>query len=231
VARQLGYAMAALVVATAVENVLVLLVTTAFGAIMLLVALGVAANLNYLWLALLAAPAIVLLHPRPLAFAANRVLRVTGRGELPHETFPSFSAILAAAGVYVAAATVNGVGFQLSAMAVADVSWSALPLSIGAFALSGVVGIVVVFAPAGLGAREASITGAMASTIGVQAAAAAALSARVLATVVDLLLAGAAVAIDFASGDRLLAKTLAGRDVEASEATTPVTEADQRAAA
>lgn len=66
------------------------------------------------------------------------------------------------------------------------------PSCIGAFALSYLVGVLVVLAPAGLGAREAALISLLAPALGLPAAAATALLIRAVHTVCDFGIAGAA---------------------------------------
>jgi len=210
-AQSLNYPLSSLVVATVIESVLQLLAATAFGAVMILVALGMTADKGYAWLALLTLPSVALLHPRVLAPAANRMLRLLKKNELPMTSFPDFRTTLLAAALYLLAFASNGFGFHLITLSTVDISWSRIPLSMGVFALSGVVGILVVFAPAGLGAREGTIAGTLAPVIGVHHAAVVALFSRVWLTAVDLMLVGGALLVDYVSGDRLLSKVIAGR--------------------
>jgi uncharacterized membrane protein YbhN (UPF0104 family) len=62
----------------------------------------------------------------------------------------------------------------------------------GAVAAAYLVGVLVVIAPAGVGAREATLGLLLAPTLGVPAAAAVALLSRLVHTVGDLALAGVA---------------------------------------
>ncbi len=64
-----------------------------------------------------------------------------------------------------------------------------IPL-VGAFTLSYVVGVVVILAPAGLGARELTLIALLSPAIGVAAAAATAVLLRVVHTLCDFCLAG-----------------------------------------
>lgn len=70
-----------------------------------------------------------------------------------------------------------------------DRSPATLPAAAGAFALSYAVGVAVVVAPAGVGAREVTLVALLAPVVGVAAATAATVVARVLHTAADLLLA------------------------------------------
>jgi uncharacterized membrane protein YbhN (UPF0104 family) len=68
-----------------------------------------------------------------------------------------------------------------------DPRWSLLPLAAAAFAVSYVVGVAVVVAPAGLGAREVTLVALLSPTLGLGPAAAVAVLTRLLHTAADLL--------------------------------------------
>lgn len=70
-----------------------------------------------------------------------------------------------------------------------DPRWSLLGLAAGAFALSYAVGVAVVVAPAGVGAREVTLIALLAPAIGVGPAGAVAILTRLLHTLGDLLTA------------------------------------------
>lgn len=67
-----------------------------------------------------------------------------------------------------------------------------VPVAVAAFALAYLVGVVVVLAPSGLGARELVLGWLLAPVVGVPVAAAVTLLARVLHTVADFSIAGIA---------------------------------------
>lgn len=108
--------------------------------------------------------------------------------------------------------TRGSVGGTLLALALAIVGWFAaglqiwfligeigttgsdpsdLPLAIGGYALAWVTGFLVLIAPAGLGAREATLTVTLASVVTPAEALVIALLARLTTTAADLLAAGA----------------------------------------
>ncbi|HEY1135422.1 MAG TPA: lysylphosphatidylglycerol synthase transmembrane domain-containing protein, partial [Nocardioides sp.] len=74
---------------------------------------------------------------------------------------------------------------------VEDRSLSSLAALAGAFALGYVAGVLVVVAPAGLGAREATFVAVLSPATGLPVATAIALLARIVHTVADVLLAAA----------------------------------------
>ena len=64
-----------------------------------------------------------------------------------------------------------------------------LAIMVGAYGLSYVVGVVIIFAPAGLGAREAALTLLLTPALGLPAAAALAIVSRIPITITDFTLA------------------------------------------
>lgn len=215
---KLGYRPGALAAATGVETILQLLVVTAWGASLVAGSLGLrAGNGWYVGLAVVPALAVLAFHPRILTGLTNQVLGLLGRDRLPPNMFPSFSAILMAAATYLVAVTIYGLGFHLLVLSVADAEWQNLALSIGSYALAAAFGMLVVAAPAGLGARDGSLAGLMATTLTVEAATVVALAARIWSALVDVALVGAAAAYDYVSGQRLLARVLAGEATPESQ--------------
>lgn len=78
----------------------------------------------------------------------------------------------------------------------------ALPASIAAFALAYVVGVVVILAPSGLGAREVVLVLLLAPVFGVAVAAAIAIIARLAHTFADFAIAGVSWLLARGTGDR-----------------------------
>jgi uncharacterized membrane protein YbhN (UPF0104 family) len=74
----------------------------------------------------------------------------------------------------------------------------------GAMSLSGVCGILVVFAPAGLGVRDGVLAGLLAARIGVDAAALGAVVLRMLTVVADVALLAAAFMFDVATNQQVV---------------------------
>jgi hypothetical protein len=72
---------------------------------------------------------------------------------------------------------------------VPDPSWALLPLAAGSFALSYAVGVAVVVAPAGVGAREVTLVALLAPAVGVGPATAVAVLTRLVHTGGDLAMA------------------------------------------
>lgn len=90
------------------------------------------------------------------------------------------------------------IGLQVYVLAVAVGAEPGVPLlrlSVGGYALAWVVGFVLVFLPAGVGAREAMLALAMAPVLGTGGILVVVLLSRVLLTVADLASAGLALAV------------------------------------
>jgi glycosyltransferase 2 family protein len=133
---------------------------------------------------------VVALHPRVLTPLLNWVFRALGRP--PLEQSPTVRGIGAASGWMLLAWVAYGAQLALLVRALGGTGLSAALTSAGAFALAWAVGFLVVVAPAGAGVREAVLVLALAPVLPAGSALLVALVSRVLFTVTDLGLAGAA---------------------------------------
>jgi glycosyltransferase 2 family protein len=80
-----------------------------------------------------------------------------------------------------------GVSFWMTARAFIDVSPSDLPLYTGAFAAAWIVGLIAIYAPGGIGVREAILVAILGPRIGGAEALVIAAASRAVFTVADLL--------------------------------------------
>lgn len=173
-------------------SILVAVVTASgLGAVCLAVA-GHQVIGRYGWLLLLAIPLLALLHPDVLVYAGALVGRVTRRS-VELERIPERT-LLAAAGWLLAGQVFNGLAFWLLVDSISGRSTDPL-LSIGLFALAGAVGIVIIFLPAGLGAREVILAFGLATVTDPGSAALIVLLSRLVLTIVDVAVAAAAAGI------------------------------------
>ena len=156
------------------------------GCLLLPFAGGDAAD-RYWWAPFVAVPMVVALAPPVL----NRVLALAAKvlRQGPFESGYSGLGIVRAVAWSVVASVFFG--FQLYAMAwnSGDHGVRLYLLCVCAYALATGIGVLVVFAPAGAGAREAVITAVLAPVLGVAFSLAIALVSRVLLIIVDLLVA------------------------------------------
>jgi uncharacterized membrane protein YbhN (UPF0104 family) len=146
---------------------------------------------TYWYIGLVPLLGVVLLSPPVLSRLLRLAFRVTRRPAV--DTTVSGSALL----VSTAWGFLQWVGFGLQAWLLARGLGGGqdrlLLLSAGAFALAWVVGFLVVFVPAGAGAREAALVLVLGPTLGSANALALALVSRVLLIVGDLVVVGPAV--------------------------------------
>jgi hypothetical protein len=126
--------------------------------------------------ALIAAVALVL-------FACERPARSRGRPAL---------AMVRGTLLYLPVWLLLGAGFWLCAHGLIAVPAHDLPMYIGAFAVAWLVGLLAVFAPGGLGVREAVLVALLASRIGTANALVVAAVSRLTLIFVDVVLAGVA---------------------------------------
>jgi hypothetical protein len=196
--RRLGYPSGPLVLTSAIENVLEVLVSALVGSVLLAASIGWTVGGGvYLLLALLPAGGLCVLHPRILGPLANRCLRALRREPLPDGELPRTRAI-AVASVMIAANQIllGGAGF-LVVQALSSAGAEDVALIAGAMSLAGVSGILLVLAPAGLGVRDGVLTALLAARISIESAALVAVMLRVISVIADALLVVAALVVDF----------------------------------
>jgi hypothetical protein len=186
---------------TASATVLLLLLSAATALLVVLVALPFApegaAGSGVRWAALLVLPAAALLHPAVVGRLLDRGLRLLGRDPLPRWTSLPGTAISTA---WTIAAWLAA-GLQVWLLAVplgAPATWRTFALAVGGYALAWAVGLVVVVAPAGAGARELALAAVLSPVLDGGAVVVVVLLSRVLFTAADLALA----ALGFAAGRR-----------------------------
>ncbi|WP_430868062.1 lysylphosphatidylglycerol synthase domain-containing protein [Demequina aurantiaca] len=185
---------------------------------------------HVVWFAVAAVlPLIVLLHPSVFHRIVNRLARRTMKRDVPPEFFLPSKAVWKYQLAFLLPRLVNGIGVVAISVAVADAaptSW--LPL-VAAYAIAGAVGILAVFVPSGLGVRESVFVLFAAPYLGVEQAIIVSLAARVLATVADLLIAGA-YGLLTASARRRGEAAAPAAAPELEDDDSPITEKDVREA-
>ncbi len=147
---------------------------------------------RYGWWLLVVVPLVALLHPGVLVWAGTVAERVTKRN-VPLERIPERT-LLAAAGWLLVGQVFNGLAFFLLVGSIGG-HWINPLLSIGLFSLASAFGLLVIFAPAGAGAREIILAFGLASVTDPGSAVLIVLMSRVVLTIVDLVLAGSAAVI------------------------------------
>ncbi len=147
---------------------------------------------RYGWWLLLVLPMLALLHPGVLVWVGVVAGRLTGRS-IPLERIPERT-LLGAAGWLSLGQLCNGVSFYLLVGSISG-DYSNPLLSIGLFSLAAAVGILVIFAPAGAGARDVILAFGLAGVTDPGSAVLIVLMSRVVLTIVDVVLAASAAGI------------------------------------
>ena len=141
------------------------------------------------WAALLVVPVVALLHPGVLGRLLDRGLRLVGRQ--PLEQWTSLRGTAVATGWALLAWVAAGLQVWLLAVPLgAPATWRTLALTTGGYALAWAIGLVVVVAPAGAGAREVALAAVLSTVLDRGAVVVVVLLSRVLFTAADLTLAG-----------------------------------------
>ncbi len=147
---------------------------------------------RYGWLLLLVIPLLALLHPDVLVWVGSVASRLTKR-DVGLQRIPERTLMVAAAWLLVGQ-VFSGVSFYFLASSISGKYGNPL-FSVGLFALAAAAGIVVVFAPAGAGARELILAFGLSTVVDPGSAVLIVLLSRLVLTIVDVLLAMFAVGI------------------------------------
>jgi uncharacterized membrane protein YbhN (UPF0104 family) len=182
---------------TAAATAVMILLSTATGLAVVLAALpfmpaasGGQVGRDYLWALALIVPLLVVLHPRVLGPLLDRLLAAIGTEPLEHP--PTLRGSALATAWAVAAWLAAGAQVWLLAVALgAPADARTFALATGGYALAWAVGLVVVFAPAGAGAREVALIAVLAPVLDGGGVLVVVLASRVLFTLADLIAAAA----------------------------------------
>lgn len=148
---------------------------------------------RYWWILLLVIPLLAVLHPSVLVWVGHIASRITRRN-LRMERIPERTLLLAAVWL-VGGQIFSGLSFYLLVNSIGGTVSNPL-LSIGLFSMASAAGIVVIFLPAGVGAREIILVFGLSAVSGPGSAALVVLMSRVVLTVVDVVVAGSAAGLD-----------------------------------
>jgi len=180
------------------ETALVVGTTTALGLGLWLWSIaGPAAGLTVLaiaWLALVLAVSrlgwLTALALRLLSNILSRRWEDTARRLQEDDPSLNLGASAAFAGGYLLNNLIGAVAFVFVVLSLGDLDWGDLPLVMGGYSLAAVIGIVAIFAPAGLGVREAVLAGFLTPVVASPVAVSIAFLIRALTVLADVLFLG-----------------------------------------
>lgn len=180
---------------------------------------------GYAWVFILVPVILACLYPKVLNPLLNKLFKLTRRPGLDQPV--TLTMLLRALAWSLLAWIANGAQVWVLADNLGAPVGRTVLIALGGYAFAWCVGFVIVFAPAGAGARDALLIVALGPLVGHNPAFAVALVSRAVNTVSDLLVAGYAAATRRRGQDATAGK--AGETVRA-EAVTPVTSASDTGA-
>jgi uncharacterized membrane protein YbhN (UPF0104 family) len=191
-----GYSKRAIALASVYENIFILTNGTLVGVLLLLLSPVTfpAPRGTQIALAMaVSAAAVAFLLSPVLPRVLRLVLRLARRAPLRDSLLLSSRDVLQALGLYTAVALLSGAAFHCFTAGVCPehIALARLPYSIAAVNLAGVLGMLAVVVPAGLGVREGVLIGFLAAVMPLEAAALAAVGYRLFLTAGELAYAGA----------------------------------------
>ncbi len=147
---------------------------------------------KYGWMLIFVLPLLALLHPDVLVWVGKMASRITKRN-VHLERIPERVLLQAAAWLLVGQVLI-GLSFYFLVSSISGHYGNPL-LSIGLFSLASAAGIVIIFAPAGAGARELILAFGLSTVTDSGSAVLIVLLSRLVLTIVDVLLATVAAGI------------------------------------
>jgi glycosyltransferase 2 family protein len=155
---------------------------------------------------------VILLHPRVFTAIARVVFRRFGAPEPPRL---SYRILLGLLGYYVLTWLVGGTALYLLLRSLdADPGVDTIPYLGGAAAVGAIVAVLAVFAPSGLGVREASMYGLLVVVVPASAALGATVLNRLAITLVEAALLGGGVLVSRLRRDGARSPVAADREVD-----------------
>jgi glycosyltransferase 2 family protein len=145
---------------------------------------------GYDWVFILVPVILVCLYPRVLNPLLNRLFTLIKRPGLDQPV--TLGMLSKALGWSIIAWLANGAQIYVLAEKLGAPAGRTILIALGGYAFAWCVGFVIVFAPAGAGARDALLVLALGPLVGHQPALAVALVSRAVNTISDLIVAGAA---------------------------------------
>lgn len=127
----------------------------------------------------------ILIHPHILGFLLNRILPLFKRERIKMNI--GYFHILIIVFFYIVIALIAGLAFYFFISSFINISFGYYFFLTGTFALSGIIGFLAFFAPAGLGVREGVITLALSEILPPSVAGVISLSSRIWITIGEIL--------------------------------------------
>jgi hypothetical protein len=128
---------------------------------------------------------LLLLHPKMVNFAVGMINRNT-KMRLPYIANIKYGNVVFLVFLYLVSWGLLGLGFFLLVNSVVPIPFSELPYVAGSFALATIIGILALFAPSGIGVREAVVIATLTQIIAAGIASIISLLARIWATSSEL---------------------------------------------
>lgn len=185
---RLGHSKHALAASVVYENVLVIGIGIIGSSIIIPVALSGESSSWLLYAGALAGgvAALALVSPAVVYRLATVVAAFTRQRTLGRGEVLSYRGLAVASGLTACALALNGLGFALVLDSFTGLSGREMIASGAIFNLAGVLGMLAIFVPSGIGVREAALIGLLQVFVPVPIAAAAAVLARLIGLMIDV---------------------------------------------
>lgn len=126
-----------------------------------------------------------LLHPKFFYPVSNKALTFFNRKPLQSDLLLTFPQLLGVTVMYALGHFMNGLAFFLMVKSISPVMNASVFIFVGSFVLAGVIGVVSLFAPSGLGVREGVMAGLLSMFFPMEEALLYSLMSRIYTTLAD----------------------------------------------
>lgn len=128
---------------------------------------------------------LVVLHPRVFYPVSNAALKLFKRDPLAPESLLSYTKLLQLTGLYILGQLGNGIAFFALVKAFAPLENSLFIPFIGFYSLAGVIGVLTIFVPSGIGVREGILVTLLSQFVSIPEAITISVAARLINTLSD----------------------------------------------
>jgi glycosyltransferase 2 family protein len=153
-----GISKRTLLVASSIDALLAPITTILVGTLALLIFLGLNNSPLYIISLFIVGAGALFLHPKILYPSFNFVIRKVGRDEIENKHQLNYSQITQLSAYYILIALASSLCFVLFVTSITKVSIIDIPNLIASFTIAKGLGTAALFAPSGLGVREAIIS-------------------------------------------------------------------------
>lgn len=179
-----------LLIASFLNSVILLIDTLLFGGLIIIFYLSQITLYAYVAFILFILTCLILIQPKIFYPVLNWIFRKIGKADIKFQKILNFKNILKIIAGCLIVTILYAVSFACLVASLTNITWVNLPAILSIFPLAASLGVLVLFAPSGLGVREGVTVGILQLFLPVSVAILIAMIARLWTTLTELLVLG-----------------------------------------